>query len=103
MKKQKFSVLEAQVLNCLVNSLYAEPGFSDVDAKDIAVALGRSEQSVGGVISQLVQKGVVFVEEYDANFQVHKLIYLQEGAYHYHAEWAEAEGIEVWEIEVEPA
>lgn len=57
----------AAVLNEVLNGLYAEPGFSDVDAADIAKALNTSRQAVGGALSHLIELGLVFVETHDGN------------------------------------
>ena len=40
--------LEETILSCLIDGLYAEPGFSDVDAKDIASEIGIDIKSVRG-------------------------------------------------------
>ena len=41
----KLTQLEAQVLKSLINGLYAEAGFSDVDAKDIAEWINTPSRS----------------------------------------------------------
>ena len=58
--------LETQVLENLINNLYAEPGFSDVDANDISRSTGIPMKSIRGVLSSLVKKGIIFLNETDS-------------------------------------
>ena len=53
--------LEETILSCLIDGLYAEPGFSDVDAKDIASEIGIDIKSVRGGVGSLVKKGLNIV------------------------------------------
>ena len=46
----KLTQLETQVLKSLINGLYAEAGFSDVDAKDIASDIKVDTKSVRGAL-----------------------------------------------------
>ena len=55
--------LETKTLQSLINGLYAEPGFSDVDAKDIATATGISTKVIRGALGSLVKKGIVWIED----------------------------------------
>lgn len=86
--------LEAQVLESLINGLYAEPGFSDVDAKDIAEWINTPIKSVRGAVGSLVKKGVVSIESTD-NFgaEQFQIIYLNPEHYYLHPEWSK----EWWE------
>lgn len=77
--------LERDVLSSLINSLYAEPGFSDVDVKDIAELTGLSSKVVRGVLSSLVQKGIITV---DGGKDFTGLIYLNKDFYDIHPEWS---------------
>ena len=76
--------LEAQVLKSLINGLYAEAGFSDVDAKDIAEWINTPIKSVRGALGSLVKKGIVQVEDNGAGFEI---IYLHSDHYYLHPEW----------------
>ena len=82
--------LEAQVLKSLINGLYAEAGFSDVDAKDIAEWINTPIKSVRGALGSLVKKGIVQLEETkswgrkDGNMGI---IYLNRNHYYLHPEW----------------
>ena len=55
--------LEQTLLTELIGSLYAEEGFSDVDAKDLAQGTGISIKIVRGALGSLVKKGIVSIEQ----------------------------------------
>lgn len=74
---------EMKFLNTLVNLLYAEPGFSDVDISDIAKEMKMRLPEVKGLMGSLVKKGLL--EEPDSNFP--GLIYLASCAYNLHERW----------------
>jgi predicted transcriptional regulator len=80
--------LEAQVLKSLINGLYAEAGFSDVDAKDIAEWINTPIKSVRGAVGSLVKKGIIQIDETD-NFgeEQFQIIYLNSNHYYLHPEW----------------
>jgi predicted transcriptional regulator len=84
----KLTQLEAQVLKSLINGLYAEAGFSDVDAKDIAEWINTPIQSVRGAVGSLVKKGIIQIDETD-NFgeEQFQIIYLNSNHYYLHPEW----------------
>jgi hypothetical protein len=91
MESHKLSLtnLENTVLETLINNLYAEPGFSDVDAHDIARETGISTKSIRGALSSLVKKGIVFLDEtetYGAP-QQYVIIYLSSDYWYLHPEW----------------
>ena len=76
--------LEAQVLKSLINGLYAEPGFSDVDAKDIAEWISTPIKTVRGAVGSLVKKDVITIENNGAGYEI---IYLNPEHYYLHPEW----------------
>ena len=82
--------LEAQVLKSLINGLYAEAGFSDVDAKDIAEWISTPIKSVRGAVGSLVKKGVITIENNGAGYEI---IYLNPEHYYLHPKWSK----EWWE------
>ena len=86
LQAEKLTEKEQQVMTALINLLYAEPDFSDVDAKDLEKATGISGKSISGVVSSLVKKGFVNVLEYDAHDNIPKtaIIYLNESKYLLH-------------------
>jgi len=87
----KLTALETTVLETLIDGLYAEPGFSDVDAHDIARDTGISTKSIRGALSSLVKKGIVSLEETD-NYGVKEqfvIIYLNNSHWYLHPEWKE--------------
>ena len=84
----KLTQLEAQVLESLINGLYAEAGFSDVDAKDIAEWINTPIKSVRGALGSLVKKGIVFIESTDSyGAEQFEIIYLHSDHYYLHPEW----------------
>ena len=102
-----FTKLETKVLQALIDGLYAEPGFSDVDAKDLSVATGIGIQTVGGVLTALTKKDILFVEELSPrtghlglgeNGEGVSIIYLTEKGEKFHPRWAEENGTEWFPI-----
>lgn len=82
--------LEAQTLKNLIDNLYAEAGFSDVDARDIADNIKVNIKSVRGALGSLVKKGIVTIENNGAGFDI---IYLNPAHYYLHPSWSQ----EWWE------
>lgn len=62
--------LELKVMESYVSMLYAEPGFSDVDAKDISEDIGISTKSVRGALGSLVKKGILSLDENDSGYVI---------------------------------
>jgi hypothetical protein len=101
-----FTRKEAAVLRSLVEQLYAEPGFSDVSPEDL-VTEAMDIHAVGGVLTALEKKDVLFVEELSPRYGyrglgkngegVH-LIYLTDLGEQFHARWAEEKGVECFPI-----
>ncbi len=86
--KTEFTELETQVLDALIENLYAEPGFSDVDANDLAEATGIPTKQVRGVLSSLIKKGVVTLDRTDNwGAENYVIVYLNESYWHLHPEW----------------
>jgi predicted transcriptional regulator len=80
----KLTQLETQVLKNLIDSLYAEAGFSDVDARDISDNTKVDIKSVRGALGSLVKKGIINIEDNGAGFEI---IYLNSNHYYLHPEW----------------
>jgi hypothetical protein len=76
---------EQKVLIAFINGLYAEPGFSDVDANDLSKWTGISTRSIRGVLSSLVKKGYLNIDE--ANDAGYVIIYLADSKFYLHPEW----------------
>jgi sugar-specific transcriptional regulator TrmB len=89
MKMQDLNLteLETATLEALINGLYAEPGFSDVDASDLSHMTNIPTRQLRGVISSLVQKGIVFVENSGTGYD---LVYLKKAFWALHPEWSSA-------------
>lgn len=79
-----FTDLETRTLNSLIKQLYAEPGFSDVDARDISNDIHYSIKQIRGALGSLVKKGVVSIHTNDSNYDI---IYLNESHWYMHPEW----------------
>jgi DNA-binding GntR family transcriptional regulator len=62
--------LESKTLQSLIDGLYAEPGYSDVDANDIAKDLGISTKIIRGALGSLVKKGIVSLDENDSKYVI---------------------------------
>jgi DNA-binding transcriptional regulator LsrR (DeoR family) len=62
--------LETKTLSTYVSCLYAEPGFSDVDVKDLSEVTGISTKSIRGALGSLVKKGVVTVNTNDSGYDI---------------------------------
>jgi len=62
---QDFSLteMETKVLTTLIDSLYAEKGFTDVGAEDLSQDTGIPTAQIRGVISSLVKKKLVTIDE----------------------------------------
>lgn len=84
--KENLTVLEKQSLQAIINGLYAEPGFSDMDVNDLVRPVGKSSRVLRGVLSSLIKKGYIYIDDScsSGNYQ---LIYLSESYYHLHPEW----------------
>jgi len=88
------TVQETQVMESLIQGLYAEPGFSDVDAHDLSRWTKISTRSIRGVLSSLVQKGIISIEGNDSGYQI---IYLNPGYWYLHPEWAGEKPYFTWD------
>ena len=62
--------LETKTLTTYVGCLYAEPGFSDVDVKDLSEVTGISTKSIRGALGSLVKKGVITVNTNDSGYDI---------------------------------
>ena len=85
MKNLKLAQLEQQVLESFISQLYAEPGYSDVDAKDIARDIKVDIKSVRGSLGSLVRKDIIDIEGNDSGYQI---IYLNQSYWYLHPEWS---------------
>lgn len=85
--------LEKKVLESLIGNLYAEPYFSDVDAKDISEYTDIPTKSVRGVLSSLVKKDYIWIDDNGAGFQI---IYLKINRWYLHPEWKNSYEYEEW-------
>ena len=86
-EKLGLTEMEAQCMQSLIDGLYAEAGFSDVDAKDIASDTGIPIRSVRGVLANLVKKGLIDIEDNDTGYMI---IYLRPEWYNLHSTgWVE--------------
>ena len=77
--------METATMTSLISLLYAEPGFSDVDAKDLSKDTGIPMNSIRGVLSSLTKKGLIWMDDPGAGFII---IYLSEQFYYLHPTWS---------------
>lgn len=82
-KAPQLTAMEKQTLDALIARLYAEPGFSDVTPSDLSKITTIPMNSLRGVLSSLVQKGIIWMED-DRGPMV---VYLSEKYYHLHPKW----------------
>jgi len=88
MSQTQFTELETQVLDALIGGLDAEPGYSNIDANDLAEETGIPTKQIRGVLSSLVKKGVVTLDETDTfGAPKYVIVYLNESYWHLHPEW----------------
>jgi hypothetical protein len=85
MKNLKLAQLEEQVLVSFISQLYAEAGFSDVDAADIVRDIKVDIKSVRGSLGSLVRKGIIGIDGNDSGYQI---IYLNQAYWYLHPEWS---------------
>lgn len=95
------TALEGTALQAIANGMYAELGFSDVGATEISRATGIKMAALRGVLSSLVQKGHITIEDrkhewgYKSNDPAWEpIIYLQGDALGLVADWVEVDGVE---------
>ena len=62
--------LEGKTLQSFIDHLYAEPGFSDVDVRDISKDLGIDTKVIRGALGSLVKKGIVQIEANDSKYDI---------------------------------
>jgi len=83
-KDLNLTQLESQVLGSLISQLYAEAGYSDVDAKDIAQHIKVDIKSVRGSLGSLVRKDIIDIDGNDSGYQI---IYLNQKYWTLHPQW----------------
>lgn len=86
---------EAIFIETFVGLLYAEPGFSDVDATDMIRELADHDlnrNAVAGLISSLTEKGVIWTADGKDWGCDYDIIYLNNEELH--PEWAQDNGVE---------
>lgn len=84
--KENLTELESFALQSLINGLYAEPHFSDIDANDISHSTKIPNKSLRGVLSSLIKKGYIFIDDYGSGANI-PLIYLIIDKWYLHKEW----------------
>lgn len=69
--------MEKQVLTALIGMLYAEAGFSDVDAKDLSSITKIPMRVIRGVLGSLCKKDIIYIDD-NGEYQI---IYLMSNYY----------------------
>ena len=91
-KELNLTDMESKALQALIDGLYAEPGFSDVDANDISKMTKIDISKIRGVISSLVKKGIVYVDTSEVMpGSGTYLIELNSEYWYLHPEWKDAD------------
>ena len=83
---EDLTAMEEKVLSELIHGLYAEPGFSDVDAHDLTRATGIPTRNIRGVLSSLIKKDYINIDDPGTGYQI---IYLNDSKWYLHPEWIE--------------
>ena len=86
---------ENQVLEALIRNLYAEAGFSDIDAHDLSRVTNIPTRSIRGTLSSLVKKGIVFIEATDSG--EYQIVYLHDDYYYLHPRWKDEFPYSMWD------
>ncbi len=84
--QEPLTTQEQTVLTALIDGLYAEPGFSDVDAHDLTHATGIPTRTIRGVLSSLIKKDYINIDDPGTGYQI---IYLNYNKWYLHPEWIE--------------
>lgn len=88
MKQVTITTLEYLFITTLIDQLYAEEGFSDVDIIDMAREMALTLPECKGVLGSLTKKGLVHTyDEYRCAVNNSPIIYLADGLYHLHPTW----------------
>ena len=94
--------LEKQVLQAIADSMYAEWGFSDIGATDVARDTKIDIKSLRGVLSSLVKKSLIQLEDRSDHFGYkandpswEPIIYLDNEAQGLVEHWVEESGGEL--------
>ena len=95
LQSENLTKMESAVLESLIDSLYAEPGFSDVDAHDLARHTKISTRSIRGVLSSLIKKDYITIDDSCGN-GIYQLIYLNPGYWYLHPQWKEEYDAELY-------
>jgi len=88
-KNLNLTELETTLLTSFISRLYAEEGFSDVEANDLAKWTKTDIKIVRGGLGSLIKKGIVsiFQQQGETQNQFHQIIYLNEKHYNLHPVW----------------
>lgn len=80
--------LETTVLENIINGLYAEAGFTDVDVNDIKDQTGIDNKILRGVLSSLIKKQIIEIEPTNTyGAPEYQLIHLRKDYWYLHPEW----------------
>lgn len=90
MYKIEVTKLEEKVIRAIANAMYGELGFSDVYASDIADEINISIKRVRGVVSSLIKKNLLHVDDNEM-FKIENeyVLYLDDSLYGLVPHWRE--------------
>jgi len=92
MENLNLTELETKVLTALIDNLYAEPGFSDVDANDLSRYTKIPMKVIRGVIASLVKKDILNLDDNGE----YVIIYLNMGFWYLHPSPTWKEEADMW-------
>ena len=69
-KLENLTELEQKTMDAYVSMLDAEPGFSNVDVNDLTLVTGVSTKTLRGVLSSLIKKGIIRINDNGAGYQI---------------------------------
>lgn len=99
LKDLNLTELEKSFVENLIPELYAEPGFTDVEVKEVAEKMGIDVKSAKGVLGSLCKKGILSTQLHDPSelkrvgkrlklvIVKYEFIILNENYYYLHPEW----------------
>jgi len=88
LKRIDLTVNEATTLKALINSMYAEYNFSNIDIHDLKEITGINIKQLRGIVSSLIKKKLV--EKFDHGHCI--ILYLTDLVAGYVEEWREFAG-----------
>jgi DNA-binding MarR family transcriptional regulator len=74
-------------LSVLMNYLYGEEGYSNVEVSEISQSMGIPLPQSKGILGSLVKRGILTTFTEDVNGEFYEFIHLHPNYYHLHPQW----------------